>query len=76
MILCVCHGVRCTAVRAAIGGGAHTVDAVGSSCGAGTDCGACRGMIEDMIDEALEDQTASRVDARGRTHLAVSRSSA
>jgi bacterioferritin-associated ferredoxin len=49
---------------------------VGSSCGAGTDCGACRGMIEDMIDEALEDQTASRVDARGRTHLAVSRSSA
>ena len=51
------------------------VDDVGVACGAGTDCGSCRGMIEDMIEEHLE-ADVSRVDARGRTHLSVSRSAA
>ncbi|MFO0647718.1 MAG: (2Fe-2S)-binding protein [Polyangiales bacterium] len=75
MIVCSCQGVRCSSVRAAIGGGAMTVDDVGVACGAGTDCGSCRGMIEDMIEEHLEAE-ATHVDARGRTHLSVSRSAA
>ncbi len=52
-----------------------TVDDVGTACGAGTDCGSCRGMIEDMIEEH-HDAASSHVDARGRTHLSVSRSAA
>ena len=49
-----------------------TVDDVGVACGAGTDCGSCRGMIEDMIDEHFE-ADVSRVDACGRMYFSVSR---
>lgn len=51
MIVCVCHGVRCSRVRSVIREGADTVDAVGAACGAGTDCGSCREAIEDLIEE-------------------------
>ena len=54
MIVCVCQGVRCSEVRSAIRGGALTVEAVGAACGAGTDCGSCRSVIEDMLEEHLE----------------------
>jgi len=63
MIVCVCHGVRCNKIRSVIADGAETVDAVGRACGAGTDCGSCRDMIEEMIDEE------SPVTARGRSRL-------
>ena len=32
--------------------GAHTVEAVGRACGAGTDCGTCQGAVEELITEA------------------------
>lgn len=73
MILCICNGVRCSKVRDAIGDGAHSVEAVGSACGAGTDCGSCRGMIEDLIEEHLED-CESR--GHGRVHLSVTQPAA
>lgn len=59
MIVCVCHGVRCSKVRAAIRDGAATVDEVGEACGAGTDCGSCQELIEDLIQE----------EASGVTHV-------
>jgi bacterioferritin-associated ferredoxin len=71
MIVCACRGVRCSSVKAAIAAGARTVDCVGNACGAGTDCGSCRFMIEDMIDDAQASETV-RVDPRGRTHLSLS----
>lgn len=76
MIVCACKGVRCSRVRAVIGDGATTVDSVGAACGAGTDCGSCRGMIEDMIEEALDGGAVARVDPRGRTHLHVTQPAA
>lgn len=69
MIVCVCQGVRCTDVRATIRGGALTVESVGSACGAGTDCGSCRGMIEDLIEEVTEADGLVRHDPLGRAHL-------
>lgn len=54
MIVCVCHGVGCGAVRAAIRAGATTVDAVGEACGAGTDCGSCREEIASLLEEGAE----------------------
>jgi bacterioferritin-associated ferredoxin len=75
MIVCSCKGVRCSSVRAVISHGAETVEAVGHACGAGTDCGSCRGMIEDMIEEHLE-AAETHLDARGRTHLSVRQSAA
>lgn len=49
MILCICQAVTSSEVDSAIEGGARSAAAVGSRCGAGTDCGACRGAIEKRI---------------------------
>jgi bacterioferritin-associated ferredoxin len=54
MYVCVCLAVSDTEVRAAIEDGATTRQAVTHACGAGGDCGACHGMIEDMIEDHLE----------------------
>lgn len=43
-------------VEGVIAEGAHTREAVTKACRAGGDCGACHGMIEDMIEEHLEGQ--------------------
>jgi bacterioferritin-associated ferredoxin len=51
VILCLCNAVSDAEVRAVITDGAHTVEAVGRACGAGTDCGSCRDDIADLIDE-------------------------
>jgi len=58
MIVCVCHGIPCKKIRAVIREGAESVDAVGAACGAGTDCGACRDAIEDLIEETASSRRA------------------
>ncbi len=50
MYVCVCRAVRDEAVKAAIEGGAHSVEAVTDACCAGDDCGACHQIIEEMIE--------------------------
>ena len=50
MYVCLCKAVSDSEVGEAIAEGARTVDAVGSACGAGTGCGACRPMIHEMIE--------------------------
>ncbi len=52
MYVCVCRAVTDVQVKAAIQNGAETVACVTRACRAGGDCGACRGMIEDMIEDA------------------------
>jgi bacterioferritin-associated ferredoxin len=54
MYVCVCKAVTDKEVENAIDDGACTVADVTRECGAGGDCGACRGMIEDMIEERAE----------------------
>ena len=51
MYVCVCRAVTDRTVAETIDGGAHTVEAVTKACGAGGDCGACRGKIEEMIED-------------------------
>ena len=50
MYVCICRAVKEETVRAAIEGGAHSVEAVTDACCAGDDCGACHQVIEDMIE--------------------------
>jgi len=54
MYVCVCLAVTDKEVQAAIEGGAITREAVTRACGAGGDCGACHGMIREMIDDHIE----------------------
>ena len=51
MYLCVCRAVTQQQVKAAIEGGARSVDDVTAACCAGDDCGACHGKIEELIEE-------------------------
>lgn len=55
MYVCVCLAVSDTEVQAAIEGGAITREAVTRACKAGGDCGACHGMIRQMIEDHIED---------------------
>lgn len=50
MILCNCQSVSDREVDAAIQGGARSLAEVSRACGAGVDCGCCRGMIEQRLD--------------------------
>ena len=49
-------------VGEAIASGATTREAVTRACRAGGDCGACHGMIENMIEDHLEAPCASGPD--------------
>ncbi len=53
MYVCCCKGVSDKVIRAAVREGAHTVEAVGAACGAGTRCGSCRPEIYDLIHDEL-----------------------
>jgi NAD(P)H-nitrite reductase large subunit len=69
MIVCLCKGVSCGAIRNAIAEGNTTVDQIGRACGAGTDCGGCEGAIEDLVEQEL----GSAVTSCGRRALPVIR---
>ncbi len=49
-ILCNCTGVTCGQVRSAISDGCGSVAAVGEQTGAGTVCGSCHAMTEELLD--------------------------
>jgi bacterioferritin-associated ferredoxin len=52
VIVCFCRGLSESDLRAVVAAGAGTVDDVSAVCGAGTDCGACRMVVEDVVAEA------------------------
>ena len=47
--VCGCKGVSLEAVAEAVANGADTVEKVGEATGAGTDCGRCKVLIENVI---------------------------
>jgi len=48
--VCGCKNTSLTSVVEAVKSGAKTVEAVGDATGAGTDCGRCQVLIENIID--------------------------
>lgn len=52
MFVCLCEAVNDRTVEEAIAHGARTVHAIGEACGAGTNCGGCRPLLEEMLKEA------------------------
>jgi bacterioferritin-associated ferredoxin len=51
MYVCLCRGVSERKVRSAISRGARTIEEVGAACGAGTRCGGCWPLIDDLLAE-------------------------
>ncbi len=57
MFVCICSRVRECEVRSVVRLGAHSEDAVGAACGAGTGCGTCLDRIEQILDEEVGSDT-------------------
>ncbi|WP_375408486.1 molybdopterin-dependent oxidoreductase [uncultured Methylobacterium sp.] len=51
--VCACHGVGLDVIAATIAAGAGSVEAVGATCKAGTNCGSCIPEIRKMLPEVL-----------------------
>jgi bacterioferritin-associated ferredoxin len=65
MYVCLCRAVTDHRIREAIDSGASTTEEVTQACGAGGDCGACAGYIEELIEDAQ--------DSTERPHVAACR---
>lgn len=50
VIVCHCHGVSDRRIQAEAGLGAFDADDVAARCGAGSDCGGCLDLIEDILE--------------------------
>jgi assimilatory nitrate reductase catalytic subunit len=53
--VCACFGVGVNQIVAAVGGGCHSVEAIGKALDAGTNCGSCRAEIRGIVDGCLAD---------------------
>jgi bacterioferritin-associated ferredoxin len=51
VIACSCKAVREQTVRVAVAAGARTVADIGAMCGAGTKCGGCVELLEEILVE-------------------------
>ncbi len=55
MYVCLCKAVTDKQIHEAVDNGVHTVSQLQESCGAGTGCGRCREVAQQLIDQRLAD---------------------
>lgn len=63
MVVCHCRAVNDATIRSEIEQGALTADEVADRCGAGSQCGGCRLVIDDLVDELLARHDSGRAAA-------------
>lgn len=51
MMVCHCHAVNDAQIRAEIEAGALDADELADRCGAGSHCGNCRPVVEEILTE-------------------------
>lgn len=49
MLVCHCERVHCRDIRSCVDAGDEDVKSIEKRCGAGSKCGGCRPLIEDII---------------------------
>jgi bacterioferritin-associated ferredoxin len=59
VIACSCTAVREHTVRVAVAAGARSVEEIGERCGAGTTCGGCHVLLEEILAEQAVVVTAA-----------------
>ncbi len=57
MVVCHCRAVNDRSINELLDRGRSTIDEIARHCGAGTDCGACVGTIEELLDSAARTST-------------------
>jgi nitrite reductase (NADH) large subunit len=70
--ICSCHNVSCGAVRAAVGSGCESVGSVKQTTCAGTGCGSCIPVVQELIDAHLR-ASGRTVVKRLCPHFALTR---
>jgi bacterioferritin-associated ferredoxin len=60
MLICHCHAITDREIRASIQAGAGSVCDVGEHCGAGTGCGGCFELLEEIVADELAASGARR----------------
>lgn len=50
MFVCVCHAVTDREIREAVDDGVADLDQLQAHCGAGSGCGCCKAMAQELID--------------------------
>ncbi len=65
-LICSCHGVGSSEIEAAAARGLRTLEAIGRTLKAGTNCGSCRGEIAKLIAGASANAEASAETAGSR----------
>lgn len=53
MFVCLCHAVTDREIRDAVDNGIADVDQLQEMCGAGSGCGSCRDVAQEVIDARL-----------------------
>ena len=64
MFICICRLITRTQIEALVASGVRTVEQVGASCSAGTECGKCRRNIERIVDLNTRAVESAPADAR------------
>jgi len=74
MVVCHCRAVRERTIREAVRNGAVSSAEVAACSGAGTDCGGCLPVIEEIVRESVSAQVGAcehrqvvATDGKGRT---------
>ena len=65
MFVCHCRAVSDRVVRAAVEAGDRTIEELGRSCGAGTDCGGCHEVLAELLDPHERELVSVGADVRG-----------
>jgi bacterioferritin-associated ferredoxin len=60
MVVCSCVVVSDRTVDAAIAAGASTVEDIATGCAAGSRCGGCRPMLEQLLAEGIQRRGRAR----------------
>lgn len=62
MYVCLCQGITDKQIRAAVAGGATTLEAVRHTLGVASQCGSCGDLAGEIVSESLEDRDQSQVE--------------
>jgi bacterioferritin-associated ferredoxin len=65
MFVCHCRAVSDRAVRAAVEAGDRTIEELGRSCGAGTDCGGCHEVLAELLEPREHELVSAGADVHG-----------
>ena len=60
MYVCVCNAVTDSDIRTAVDSGVRNMKQLGNATGCGSECGCCKEMAVDVLEQALTEKVEAR----------------